>query len=202
MGVDFLNTEYFFKRLYLLFANHAPSETWTIILHKINQVLDILIIPSTLASLLLLTGIVYAHIRTHQLEEEENARLGIVHGHGDEDHEEGHEPVVDEVKVNQKWLRVQKHINSLNQSDWRLAILESDIMLDEMLESMGYRAESLGQKLKSIEKSDFTTLDKAWEAHTVRNSIAHQGADFLINDREARRVIGLYEEVFREFHYI
>ena len=104
--------------------------------------------------------------------------------------------------VNEKWQNVLVHINSSNQSDWKLAILECDIMLSEILEKMGYMQESIGEKLKSVQPSDFTNIEAAWEAHKIRNAIAHEGSDFLINEREAKRVIGLYEAVFREFEYI
>jgi len=104
--------------------------------------------------------------------------------------------------VNEKWQNVLVHINSTNQSDWKLAILECDIMLSDILEKMGYMQESIGEKLKSVQPSDFTNIEAAWEAHKIRNAIAHEGSDFLINEREAKRVIGLYELVFREFEYI
>jgi hypothetical protein len=104
--------------------------------------------------------------------------------------------------VNERWQKVIININSTNQSDWKLAILECDIMLGEILEKMGYVQESISEKLKSIEPSDFTNIENAWEAHKIRNMIAHEGSDFLINEREAKRVIGLYESVFREFEYI
>ena len=104
--------------------------------------------------------------------------------------------------VNEKWQKVLAHINSTNPSDWKLAILECDIMLADILEKMGYMQPSIGEKLKSIEPSDFTNIENAWEAHKIRNAIAHEGSDFLINEREAKRVIGLYETVFREFEYI
>ena len=117
------------------------------------------------------------------------------------------QPVVKESKemaplVNEKWQKVLEHINSANPSDWKLAILECDIMLSDILEKMGYLQESISEKLKSIEPSDFTNIEAAWEAHKIRNQIAHEGSDFLINEREAKRVIGLYEAVFREFEYI
>ena len=104
--------------------------------------------------------------------------------------------------INEKWERVIQHINSNNPSDWKLAILECDIILAEILEKMGYLQESISEKLKAIEPSDFTNIESAWEAHKIRNQIAHEGSDFLINEREAKRVIGLYETVFREFEYI
>lgn len=103
---------------------------------------------------------------------------------------------------NQKWKRVQEHINSDHPSDWKFAILEADIMLDELLDVLNYQGDTMSEKLKQVESSDFLTLDIAWEAHKVRNQIAHEGAEFLINEREAHRVIGLYEQVFTEFKCI
>lgn len=104
--------------------------------------------------------------------------------------------------VNPKWQLVEKHINSLNQSDWKLAILEADIMLAELLESMALPGDSVGEKLKAVEKSDFDSIEEAWEAHKIRNAIAHEGSDFLITEREAKRVISLFKKVFDEFEII
>jgi hypothetical protein len=106
------------------------------------------------------------------------------------------------IKTNEKWEKVIVHINSQNPNDWKLAILECDIMLSDILEKMGYMQPSIGEKLKSIEPSDFLNIESAWEAHKIRNQIAHEGSDFILNEREAKRVIGLYELVFREFEYI
>lgn len=116
--------------------------------------------------------------------------------------EEAKSDTVIQPAINEKWERVVMHINSTNPSDWKLAILECDIMLGDILEKMGYMQESIGEKLKSIEASDFTNIEVAWEAHKIRNQIAHEGSEFMINEREAKRVIGLYEVVFREFEYI
>jgi hypothetical protein len=103
---------------------------------------------------------------------------------------------------NERWQNVVNHIESSNSSDWRLAIIEADIILEEMLEKMGYHGAGVGEMLKSVEKSDFSTLDLAWEAHKTRNNIAHQGGDFVISHEEALRVIDLYKQVFHEFYYI
>lgn len=102
-----------------------------------------------------------------------------------------------------RWEKVRDHLSSENPNDWRLAIMEADIILGEMLERMSYgKGNTIGERLQTIEPSDFTTLDKAWEAHKVRNMIAHEGSDFILTQREAKRVIELYREVFHEFRYI
>jgi hypothetical protein len=101
-----------------------------------------------------------------------------------------------------KWERIIELVNSPNASDWRLAIIEADIMLDELLRSRGYYGDSVGDMLKAVDKSDFLTLDAAWEAHKIRNEIVHGGDNFPLNEREAKHAAALYESVFKEFQII
>jgi len=148
---------------------------------------------SIFMSLLLLMGIVYAYIRITQIR-------GVEESH----FKDAASPIAsgDTQRVNARWQKVVDHSLSENENDWRLAILEADIMLDELLDVQGYRGDTMGDKMKQVERSDFNTIDMAWEAHKARNQIAHQGSQFDLNLREVRRIIGLYEKVFKEFHFI
>lgn len=107
-----------------------------------------------------------------------------------------------EKKANVRWMHVMQLLESHSQGDWRQAIIEADIILEEMLDKMGYEGVSIGDKLKNVESSDFLTLNQAWEAHKIRNKIAHMGSEFKITQGEARKVILLYQEVFEEFYFI
>ena len=109
---------------------------------------------------------------------------------------------VDSAMENSKWKLVMEHIDSEDANKWKLAVLEADIILSELLDSLHLSGESIGEKLKAVESSDFDHIEEAWEAHKIRNAIAHQGSDFLLTKREAQRVVGLYESVFKEFEII
>ncbi len=150
---------------------------------------------STVLSLLFLSGIIYSVIRRSQISSAARMR---------ERHKEGPTHAAAQVKEyeNRRWENVIAHVQSDSPSDWRLAILEADIVLAELLGRMGYAGENVGEKLKTVEQSDFGTIEDAWEAHKIRNLIAHQGSDYVLSKREAQRVIGLYSNVFREFRYI
>ncbi len=113
----------------------------------------------------------------------------------------GHSPA-QEKYANPKWEQVERHASSPNQSEWRIAILEADILLYDMLSQMGYPGDSIGEMLKQADKSSFTTLDEAWKAHRIRNIIAHEGADYILTKEEADRAIRLYKKVFDEFYFI
>ncbi len=107
--------------------------------------------------------------------------------------------IPEEDPMQKRWKKITTYSQSDNPSDWRLAILEADIILDEILDINGYHGETVGDRLKAIEKADMPSLDMAWEAHKIRNAIAHQGESFVLTPREARRVIDLYKQVFRDF---
>jgi len=108
----------------------------------------------------------------------------------------------DTPRTHLRWGKVLEQANSDSEQHWRLAILEADIMLNELLDLKGYKGETMADKLKQVERADFNSIDDAWEAHKIRNTIAHEGASFQITSREVRRIIGLYEKVFREFKVI
>jgi len=108
------------------------------------------------------------------------------------------------ILVRKSEMREKKavFVNLTHDSDWRLAIIEADNILDEMVTRIGYKGDNLGEKLKSVEPSDFNTLQEAWEAHKVRNKIAHEGLNFRMDHREAKRVVAQFEKVFKEFEFI
>ncbi|MEY2665686.1 MAG: hypothetical protein RLZZ480_791 [Candidatus Parcubacteria bacterium] len=103
------------------------------------------------------------------------------------------------VKKSTRLDDVLKHIDSDNPNDWKLAIIEADIILDDLLKQRGYAGSSLGERLKSISPTSLASLSDAWEAHKVRNRIAHEGADFVLTKRIAEETISRYRKVFNEF---
>ena len=156
----------------------------------IKGVIATVMIIGTIITLVFLGGIVYVTIRTNQIRTRETQRIQAAI------------PKVTEPYRNERWEKVLKNVSSENPSDWRFAILESDVMLDELFTRVGYQGVSLGEKLKAATRGDVKSLDAAWEAHKIRNQIAHEGGDYILTQRETKRVIELYALVFKEFQYI
>lgn len=188
----FLNLEFLYYQIYKLFSGELDLTTFYD--YMVNFSASFM--PyATILSLIILSGIVYCYLRYTKIEHD------IEHAHG-HSHGLNFTLAEEEKKVNGRWTKIVEHLNSDNESDWRLAILEADLILEEMLEKMGYVGDSVGDRLRGVERSDFHTLDSAWEGHRIRNMVVHEGINFQINNREARRAVHLYEQVFKEFHFI
>lgn len=186
-GPHFLNIEYFFGLIYNLFSQGVGSidlASWFYIPLWYR-------ILAVILSLLFLVGIFFFSSKTLDLRREERRALFA------------QEPFLEVASFpkNDRWLKIEAEINSDNVASWKQAIMEADKILEEIVNTLNLPGENLGEKLKQIEPSDFLTLDAAWEAHKVRNRIAHE-AGYELGQHEARRVMRLYEKVFREFEYI
>jgi hypothetical protein len=151
---------------------------------------------SIVISILLLIGIIAAVEGTRHVRRKEAALYDLRVELADDTNVKG------DPALTKKWASVMTHVDSPNASDWRHAIIEADIILGEILVKAGYQGEGIGEQLKGANKADWKTLGEAWEAHKVRNQIAHEGSDFAMDQHEAKRVVNLYKQVLEEFFYI
>ncbi len=96
------------------------------------------------------------------------------------------------------WDRVVDMAMSEDEVIRRHAIIEADILLDEVLLSLGYEGLTMAAKLQQIRSGDISSIESAWEAHKVRNRIAHEGSSFVLNKNITNQTLALYERVFKE----
>ena len=154
---------------------------------------SVLVAVAVVISLLCFAAVVYCLVRVWQIRQHEWAKAQAAGA------SVAHKDV---PKSQLRWNHILERAHSDDEKSWRLAILEADMMLNELLDVLGYRGETMADKMKQAGRAQFQTIDLAWEAHRVRNTIAHQGSLQSLSAHETRRVIGLYGQVFREFRFV
>lgn len=120
---------------------------------------------------------------------------------------EKYRPVdLEEVAAKEKfiqWQVVLDHVNSESPAEWKLAILEADNMLDEILEDQGYVGKTLADKLKAMSPTKMASYNEVWDAHKLRNEIAHGGAiDMELSKKAARDAVAQFGNAFKELGYL
>lgn len=108
-------------------------------------------------------------------------------------------PTPNDYDDHPKFAIIQGYMSSTSEALWRIGIMEADNLLFEVLRERGYQGEGVGEMLKG---ASFRTIDLAWDAHRVRNRIAHDGSAFELTEREAKRTFMLYESVFRDLKVV
>ena len=79
---------------------------------------------------------------------------------------------IDRDKVRSAWANSELLVEGDNDSEWVKAVFEADKLLDFALVQRRVAGESLGERLKNA-KPLFGNIDAAWQAHKVRNELAH-----------------------------
>ena len=99
-----------------------------------------------------------------------------------------------------RWKEIEAHAASQNVSDWKLALIDADALIDEILRRAGYQGKTMGERLKQIEPSDLDHLADLWEAHKLRNRIAHEGE--RVERRDIDRAMEQYRLVLKELKFL
>ncbi len=187
-----LNIEYIFVKIFDILAKNPVD------LHGVPTIFRFLIetvaIAGMVAAVVLLVTLVFIRIRIIQVE-----HFGFLLK---QEKEIAKRQQQEKSAKNPRWEMILGLTSSKNDSEWRRAILEADIILASLLKDKGYPGDTLGEQLKHANPLQFTTLDLAWEAHRMRNAIAHLGEAFPLSERDVRTTIDQYRRVFEEFDYI
>lgn len=101
-----------------------------------------------------------------------------------------------------RWMNIAAMFQSPDPNAWRIAIIDADSMLEELITSMGFVGESFGEKLKQMNNSGIPWTDAAWDIHLLRNKLAHEGSRYPLTDREAYRAFKIYENIFFETGFL
>jgi len=152
----------------------------------------------TLLAILVIAWYVFSIIRWKEISEEYDSKFDKYFNDDKKEKSVPHKAIT----VSQKWPVVEAHMATGKESEYRLAILEADNMLLDLLDSRGYVGKDIGEKLKTLKIENFKNLDEAWEAHKVRNKIAHWGSDFVLSEREAKSTIAMYKKIFEDSKFI
>ena len=79
---------------------------------------------------------------------------------------------LDQAAFRKRWQRIER-LTAQGETGCQLAIIEADKLLDQALHQLGYPGETMGERLKDARHA-LRDNDRVWQAHKLRNRIAHE----------------------------
>jgi hypothetical protein len=185
----YLNIEYVFSKIVEyatpVFNFIIDPHTWSVVG-----------ITSALLTVICLFIIIFSLVRMYEIQAYDRAE--IEH----EIHKALMKQKEKERNANPRWHYILTLVESPNSSDWRVAIIEADSMMEEVLKERGLSGETVAELLEGAKSSGYASIQDAWDAHLVRNKIAHEGSDFPLSQIEARKTVKLFQNFFEELKII
>ena len=100
---------------------------------------------------------------------------------------------ISKKRAERAWENAEKHFFAGNDNDLKVALLEADKILDDALRNAGIIGTNIGDRLKKIKPEQLPNIDDVWQAHKLRNQLAHE-SDFVLKRDLAERALGIYKK--------
>lgn len=100
-------------------------------------------------------------------------------------------------KFEKRWNKVRDKANSKSESARKLAVIEADDMLEEVLKKIGYSGENLGERLENMSSKDLSNLGLVRKAHATREDIVHDPS-YKLDSSETQKLMEIYEKSLEE----
>lgn len=146
-------------------------------------------ILSVLLSGLFLWGIIHIVAKTNYLAIKAEQYINILGA--------GHLPRYRAVRG---WRQILKRLASKDPQQWKIAVLEADKILDEILKMSGYLG-SMDEKLDLLTSAQLSNIKEIKTAHKIRNLISVDPV-FEFSQESAARALEIYKKAFIELNLI
>lgn len=104
-------------------------------------------------------------------------------------------------KVTLEWEKIMSNFQKGDENGFKIAIIEADKLLDEVIKVAGFVGQDMGERLQSITPSQMSNINEIWYAHKFRNKIAHE-AGFRVTQNDAQIVMDIYEKTLKDLQVI
>ena len=111
------------------------------------------------------------------------------------------ELTVRKKKLREKWMKIRERLESPTPDHYKLAIIEADNVIDNLIIGLGYKGENMLERLDGIPDTQVPNIAGMKHAHEIRNRIINDES-FELNREEAEDIIRHYEEFLRHFQVL
>jgi hypothetical protein len=104
-------------------------------------------------------------------------------------------------KAKNRWDAIKKRMESQSESEYKVAIIEADNLIDDLIRRLGYKGDNLTEILDKIPSGQIANIEELKKAHEARNRIVHDD-HFQLSKSEASEIMSYYERFLDAFQVL
>jgi hypothetical protein len=110
-------------------------------------------------------------------------------------------PKFPKERLRKKWESIERKLESREEAKAKLALIEADKLIDNLLKQAGYRGKTMTERLEQITPAQISNIDDLWQAHKLRNRLVHD-SETKVAYHEIREAVEVYKKVLEEFEVL
>ena len=97
------------------------------------------------------------------------------------------------VATRKKWEEIIRRVETQGPPGYSISIIEADVLLEHTLGRIGIAGRNIAERLRSLAPDELPNVNAVWEAHALRNRIAHE-PNFVPSREETAKALAAYKE--------
>lgn len=171
-----------FKKYIIVIRNFLLSRDWP-------EIISVLKIICLVVSVALFLGIIELIIKLNLINRAKaTARLMVTPSHFPK-------------KMIKKWTKIEERLESGQEAELKLAVIEADKFFDDILKRCGYSGKDMGERLRKINTSQMPNIDNLWQAHKIRNNVVHD-INYKLTVIDAEKAIKFYKKALEDLEVL
>ncbi len=110
-------------------------------------------------------------------------------------------PTTSRSKMKKRFDKIKKRLETQDMSQHKIAVIEADSMVDNLLSRVGYSGENMTERLGRLGVGQLDYQEDLLKAHQIRNQVIRQH-DFNLDEKTAKETIDVYEKFLRYLEFI
>ena len=110
-------------------------------------------------------------------------------------------PLTSAKKMRKKWNFIEKRVAANEQSQYKLAIIEADKMVDGIFIAMGLKGNDMLERMKTLNPEQLEAEEDLDKAHKVRNQIVNDPS-FQVEKELVKETLMIYEKFLTENEFM
>ncbi|MBU3896021.1 hypothetical protein KKG36_01800 [Patescibacteria group bacterium] len=95
-------------------------------------------------------------------------------------------------KIIRRWAKITKRYSTGTEYDLKLAVLEAENLLDEVLMNKGFTGLNFEERVKQVPQTQLPNAEGVLESHKLRDAIAHD-PNYKPSRGEVKKALDAYE---------
>jgi len=104
-------------------------------------------------------------------------------------------------KIRKRWDKIRKRLESRDESDWKVAVIEADQLLGNLLEEKGYEGADNKEKLRQVGTQLLSSFDDFLEAYEIYKCVS-EDPSYKLDKKDADKFLDRYESVMEDLGFL
>lgn len=109
-------------------------------------------------------------------------------------------PLITKAGMTKKWAAIERRLESGNPSEYKVAIIEADSLVNDIVKELGYEGDDMAKRLDRMALLQPEDAETLRSAHQIRNRIVFE-QDFSVDRTQANEVLETFKEFLKKLEY-